>query len=281
MSVGIFLAVLIAAILHAAWNALVKVSADQLVLLAVLKAGTTVFALASVPFFEIPPTEAWPHIVISTIIHTGYFLFLVISYRYGDLSHVYPLSRGAAPLIVAAIATIFLGEVLSLHATLAVLLIAIGIMSLMLTKSADGKWQPKVIAAALTTASLIAGYTIVDATGARLTGDAHSYILWLNVFNGIPIILITLFFRRKQIHTQVGHVWKAGMLSGIVSLLAYWIVLWATTQAPLAMVAALRETSIIFAVLFGVLLLRERLDIRRLLSIFVTLSGALLLKISR
>lgn len=281
MSVSIFLAVLIAALLHATWNALVKVSADQLVLLAVLKAGTTLFALACVPFTEMPPAEAWPHIVASTAIHTGYFLFLVTSYRYGDLSHVYPLSRGAAPLIVTVIATLFLGEVLDLQATLAVSLIAIGIMSLTLTKGMEGLRQPKPVMAALITACFIAGYTIIDGTGARLSGNAHSYILWLNVFNGFPIILIALLIRRKQIRTQVGHVWKAGMLSGIISLLAYWIVLWAATQAPLAMVAAVRETSIVFAVLFGVVLLNERLDLRRLLSIFLTLSGTLLLKISR
>ena len=281
MSVGVFLAVLVAALLHATWNALVKVSADRLVLLAVMKVGTTLFALASVPFIEVPPAAAWPYIAASTLIHTGYFLFLVTSYRYGDLSHVYPISRGAAPLMVALLATVFLGEVLSAQATLAVLLVAMGIMSLMLTQGSDGLKHPKAIGAALATACFIAGYTIVDGTGARLSASANSYILWLNAVNGIPIILIALLFRHGQIQAQIGKVWKAGALSGIVSLLAYWIVLWAATQAPLAMVAAVREASMVFAVLFGVLFLKERLDLRRLFSIFVTLSGTVLLKTSR
>lgn len=281
MSAGVFLAVLVAALLHATWNALVKVSADRLVLLAVMKIGTTVFALASVPLIEVPPAAAWPYIVASTVIHTGYFLFLVTAYRYGDLSHVYPIQRGAAPLIVALLATVFLGEVLSAQASLAVLLIAIGIMSLVLIKGADGLKQPKAIGAALATACFIAGYTLADGTGARLSANAHSYILWLNVINGIPIILIAVLFRRGQLRAQVGKVWKAGVLSGVVSLLAYWIVLWAATQAPLAMVAAVREASMVFAVLFGVLFLKEQLDVRRLISIFVTMSGTVLLKTSR
>ena len=281
MSLGVFLAVLVAALLHATWNALVKVSADRLVLLVVLKLGTTLFALSSVPFIEMPPVEVWPYILTSTAIHTGYFMFLAVAYRYGDLSHVYPLSRGAAPLIVAVLATIFLDEVLDTQAALAVLLVGLGIMSLVFTKGADGLRQPRAMGAALATACFIAGYTLVDGTGARLSANAHSYILWLNVFSGIPIILYVLVFRRRQFHAQAHKVWRAGVLSGAVSLLAYWIVLWAATQAPLAMVAAVREASMVFAVIFGVVFLKERLDLRRLLSVFVTITGTVLLKTSR
>lgn len=209
MSIGVFFAVLGAALLHASWNALVKVSADRLVLLAVLKITTTVFAVASIPFIATPPVEAWPYIAASVVIHTAYFLFLSISYRFGDLSQVYPVSRGVAPLLVAGFAAIMLGETLGLQASIALLLICCGIMSLIFSeKGALG--QPKAIGAALATGCFIAGYTVADGAGARLSQDALSYILWLNVFNGIPIILIAAVRRRSGLAHQAKRVWKMG-----------------------------------------------------------------------
>jgi drug/metabolite transporter (DMT)-like permease len=280
MSVGVFLAVLFAALLHATWNALVKISADRLVLLAVLKIATTVVAVVSLPFVTMPPTEAWPYIAASVVIHTAYFLFLTIAYRFGDLSQVYPLSRGVAPLIVAGLAVFVLGETLGPQALVALLLISFGIMSMIFSgKGAAG--QPKAVAAALATGCFIAGYTVADGAGARLSADAQSYLMWLNVFNGIPIILIAAVRRPGTLVPQLRLVWKAGALSAIVSLLAYWIVLWASTQAPVALVAAVREVSMVFAVIFGVVLLKEKLELRKMLSIFVTLSGIVLLRASK
>lgn len=280
MSIGVFLAVLCAALLHASWNALVKVSADRLVLLAVLKVTTTVIAVASTPFISIPPVEAWPYIAASVAIHTAYFLFLTISYRFGDLSQVYPVSRGAAPLLVAGFAVVVLGETLELQASIALLLISCGIMSLVFSeKGAIG--QPKAVGAALATGCFIAGYTVADGAGARLTQDALSYILWLNVFNGIPIILIAAALRRGELVPQARQVWKGGALSAIISLAAYWIVLWASTQAPLALVAAVREASIVFALLFGAIFLKEKVNLRKVMSVFVTLTGTALLRVSK
>lgn len=280
MSIGVFLAVLCAALLHASWNALVKVSADRLVLLAVLKVTTTVIAVASIPFISIPPVEAWPYIAASVAIHTAYFLFLTISYRFGDLSQVYPVSRGAAPLLVAGFAVVVLGETLELQASIALLLISCGIMSLVFSeKGAIG--QPKAVGAALATGCFIAGYTVADGAGARLTQDALSYILWLNVFNGIPIILIAAALRRGELVPQARQVWKGGALSAIISLAAYWIVLWASTQAPLALVAAVREASIVFALLFGAIFLKEKVNLRKVMSVFVTLTGTALLRVSK
>lgn len=280
MSIGVFLAVLCAALLHASWNALVKVSADRLVLLAVLKVTTTVIAVASTPFISIPPVEAWPYIAASVAIHTAYFLFLTISYRFGDLSQVYPVSRGAAPLLVAGFAVVVLGETLELQASIALLLISCGIMSLVFSeKGAIG--QPKAVGAALATGCFIAGYTVADGAGARLTQDALSYILWLNVFNGIPIILIAAALRRGELVSQARQVWKGGALSAIISLAAYWIVLWASTQAPLALVAAVREASIVFALLFGAIFLKEKVNLRKVMSVFVTLTGTALLRVSK
>lgn len=280
MSIGVFFAVLCAALLHASWNALVKVSADRLVLLAVLKITTTIFAVASIPFITTPPVEAWPYVAASVGIHTAYFLFLTISYRFGDLSQAYPIARGAAPLLVAGFAVVVLGETLEFQASTALLLISFGIMSLVFSeKGAIG--QPKAIGAALATGCFIAGYTVADGTGARLSQDALSYILWLNVFNGIPTILIATALRRRELVPQAKRVWKMGALSAIISLAAYWIVLWASTKAPLALVAAVREASIAFALLFGVVFLKEKINLRKVLSVFVTLSGTALLRVSK
>lgn len=280
MSIEVFLAVLFAALLHATWNGLVKISADRLVLLAVLKIFTTLVAVAFLPFTTIPPMEAWPYIAASVVIHTAYFLFLTIAYKFGDLSQVYPLSRGVAPLIVAGLAVFVLGETLGQQSLVALLLISLGIISMIFSgKGAAG--QPKAVAAALATGCFIAGYTVADGAGARLSADAHSYLMWLNIFNGIPIILIAIALRRRQMALQFRLVWKMGALSAGISLLAYWIVLWASTQAPLALVAAVREMSIVFAVLFGVIFLKEKLNLRKVLSIFVTLSGTVLLRANR
>ncbi|MBA4352222.1 MAG: hypothetical protein C0427_13375 [Rhodobacter sp.] len=280
MSLGVFLAVLFAAFLHASWNAWLKVSADPLVLLAVAKIATTVVAIAFAPFVTVPPPEAWPYLAASVVIHTAYFLFLTIAYRLGDLSQVYPLSRGVAPLIVAGLAVFVLGESLGQQEMLALLLISVGLMSLIFSgKGAIG--HPKAVIAALATGCFIAGYTVADGAGARLSADAHSYLLWLNVLNGIPIILIAIALRRREFAPQMKLVWKTGALSACVSLLAYWIVLWASTQAPLALVAAVREVSMVFAVLFGVVFLKEKLNLRKLMSVFVTLSGTVLLRESK
>lgn len=281
MATDVFAMVLGAAFLHAAWNALVKVNVDRLVMVAIMIISQVVIVVLALPFVEIPPAASWPYIWASTALHTAYFLFLVKSYRYGDLSHVYPIARGSAPLIIAVVSVVIVGETLSRQATLSVVVIALGIMSLTLTRGACGFREPKAILYALGTGMFIAGYTIADGLGARLAESAHSYIVWLNIFNGIPTLIIVLCLRRDQFFVQVKASWKPGVLAGVVSLLAYWIVIWATTLAPLALVSAVRETSMVFAVLFGVFFLKERLNLVRLASIAISLFGAVMLKTSK
>eukprot|EP00752_Nemacystus_decipiens_P000647 g647.t1 len=281
MSTGVFAMVLGAAVLHAAWNALVKVNADRLVMIALMMVSQVAVALLVVPFVAFPTPESWPYIWASTALNTAYCLFLIGAYRYGDLSHVYPISRGSAPLIVAVVSVAVVGETLSRQAGLSVIVIALGVMSLALTRSADGFREPKAMLFALGTGLFIAGYTVIDGLGARLAESAHSYTFWVHLFNGIPIALIALYLRRGRIIPSVRSAWKVGLLGGAISLLAYWIVVWAMTQAPLALVSAVRETSMVFAVLFGVLFLKERLDLARLASTAVTLIGAVMLKMAK
>ncbi|MCR9221092.1 MAG: DMT family transporter [Alphaproteobacteria bacterium] len=281
MTAGVFAMVLCAAVLHAAWNAMIKVSGDRVVVLAVMMAAQAVFALAALAFVPVPPWSVWPFILFSTVFHTGYFLLLTAAYRVGDLSHVYPVSRGVAPLVVAAGAALAAGETLGPQATIALMLIVAGIASVAVARGKPVLEDRLALIYALGTGLCIAGYTLVDGLGAREAGGAASYILWLNLFNGLPIIALALALRRGAQRRLDGSAWRMGALSGVVSLAAYWIVLWAMTQAPLALVSAVRESSIVFALLFGVFFLKERLDLRKTVSIFLTVAGTALLKISR
>ncbi|WP_182084334.1 DMT family transporter [Aureimonas sp. ME7] len=281
MTTEVFAIVFGAAVLHAAWNAMVKVDADRLVMVAVMMATHAAVGLAVVPFVAFPTPESWPYVWASTALNTAYCLFLVKAYEYGDLSHVYPISRGCAPLIVAFVSVGVVGEKLTAQSGLSVFVIALGIMSLALTRGASGFREPKAMLYAAGTGVFIAGYTVVDGLGARLAASAESYTFWSHLLNGVPIALLAAYLRRGQVSASVRKCWKVGVLGGLVSLLAYWIVTWAMTQAPLALVSAVRETSMVFAVLFGVFFLKERLDLARLASVAVTLVGTAMLKMSK
>ena len=215
MTTGVFAMVLGAALLHAAWNALVKVNADRLVMIAIMMMSQVAVALLVVPFVAVPTPESWPYIWASTLLNTAYCLFLITAYRYGDLSHVYPLSRGSAPLIVAVISLVIVGETLSRQAGLSVVIIALGIMSLTLTRGAEGFREPRAMLYALGTGVFIAGYTVVDGLGARLADSAHSYTFWVHLFNGIPITLLALYLRRGQVLVSLRQCWKVGVLGGV------------------------------------------------------------------
>lgn len=278
MTTFVFVMVIGAALLHASWNALVKVNTDRLFMMAVIMSSQAVIAALVVPFVEFPPAAVWPYIWASVALHNAYYLFLVMAYRYGDLSHVYPIARGTSPLIVAFISVVFVGEILSQQATISIALIALGIMSLALTRGAQGLWEPKAIFSALGTGVFIAGYTIVDGLGARLAGNPHSYSFWLFALDGIPLTLLALYLKKGAIFKQPPKIWLVGTAAGIISLVAYWIVIWAMTLAPMALVSAVRETSMVFAILFGVFFLKERLNLMRLVSTAITLAGAVILK---
>lgn len=281
MSLTVFAMVLAAALLHAVWNALVKVNGDRLVIMAVIMGSQTVICSLLLPFAGLPDAAAWPYILGSVALHNGYCLFLVMAYRYGDLSHVYPIARGSAPFIVTLMSMVFAAEYLDRHGLLAVMLVTAGVMSLALTRGAGGVKETRAVMFAVGTGLFIASYTVVDGMGARVSGNAHAYAFWLLALHGIPFALFTAWFRRGRLATQLGSVWKSGLSAGVASLLAYWIVIWAMTMAPLGLVSALRETSVVFAVMFGVVLLKERLDVVRVAAIATTLIGTVILRTGR
>lgn len=272
--------VLLAAVLHAAWNALVKSGGDALVRMALVHAAASLCALPFVFVFDLPDRASWPYLLASIIVHQGYYAFLVLAYRFGDLSQIYPIARGSAPLLVALGAFAFAGETLSLQGVLAVSLICAAILSL----AFDGRWRQGLSAPvifALATGVTIAVYTLLDGLGGRRAGDVGGYIAWLFVLEGIPITLFALALRRRVLWPTVRHNALTGALGGSFAFAAYGLVIWAMSLTPMTYVSALRETSVIVAALIGACVLREPLGSKRIGAASVVALGVVLLQISR
>ena len=281
MEIHVFFIVLLAALFHATWNAFVKVEGDRVVFMAVLLTGSGIGALSATPFLPLPAPQSLPYMALSILIHQGYTFFLIVAYKYGDLSHVYPLARGSAPLFVAVVSIALLGEHLTNQALLGIFLLCAGIMSLSFTRGAQNLRNPWAVFYALCTGLFIAGYTVTDGMGARLAGNAHSYASWMLGLEWIPIVVYALWKRTPHTLPQVRRIWKPAIFLGLMSMAAFWAVIWAMTVAPISLVAATRETSIVFAVMIGVIFLKERLSLVKLTMMFTTLTGIVLLKFSR
>lgn len=279
LTLGITLAVLGAGFLHAGWNALLKSSpgGDALLDTATVVAGSSLWGLAVVPFVPLPAAAAWPYMATSAVIHFGYYLTLAQAYRTGDLSFAYPLMRGTAPLIVALLGIAFLRELPTAPMALGILLISLGIVSIAFVQR---RRHPATAAYwAFANAALIAVYTLVDATGARASGNAASYVSWLIFLEGLPF-LVWVVARRGQVAVRyLRSNTTRGLVGGAFSLAAYGIVLWAMTRAPVAAVAALRETSVLFAALMGSLWLKEGFGLPRLAGAVSVVLGIAALKL--
>jgi drug/metabolite transporter (DMT)-like permease len=275
MSLGVFFAILFAAALHAGWNALVKTGLDRfssILFLALVQGG---IALVLLPFFGLPPGSAWPWVLAGSALHSGYKLVLIRAYGHGDLSQVYPLARGTAPLIVALVGALFLGEAMDWARAAAVLAIASGIMLM----AGQGGLTRAGLGWALATAAFTASYTLADGVGARVAGSASSFTLTMFVFDGLFMLVYGLAARGPASLAALLPAWRGGLAAGSMSLGAYWIAIWAFTQAPLAMVAALRETSVQFAMLIGAIWLKERPSARRWGAAGLILAGVALMRV--
>lgn len=276
LTTGVTLAVLGAALLHASWNAIIKSGRDPLFDTALVALGGTVLALPLLLVFAPPEPASWPYIAASITIHIGYYATLAGAYRAGDLSHGYPIMRGTAPLLVAVGTIGWFGETLSLSAWAGVLLICGGVLSLGI---AGGGANRRATAWALANALIIAMYTVVDATGVRASGGAERYIAWMFFFMGLPFGLIVLALKRGAfLRHAAQHGWR-GLLGAGLSGVSYGIALWAMMRAPVAMIAALRETSVIFAALIGAWILKEGHVGSRLGGAAVVLAGVIALKL--
>ncbi|MEZ0169704.1 EamA family transporter [Microvirga sp. TS319] len=274
----VFAAVLSAACLHAGWNAIIKVGLDRfssLLLIVLAQIGLSVILL---PFFASPAAAAWPWILASAVIHTGYKLSLISAYEHGDLSQVYPLARGTAPLIVALISTMFIGEAMSFPKLLAIASIGLGVGLMSLGSGVSGRMPPKAFAFALLTACCTASYTLVDGIGARLSETASGFILVSTLIDGILTCTYAWATRGPGAFIKTRPFWRSGLAAGAMSLASYWVVIWAFTKAPIPLVAALRETSVLMALLIGIVFLKERVGPSRIMAGSLIACGVVLMR---
>lgn len=278
------LAVLFGALLHASWNALIRSGDDKPLDTALIHLLGCGFGLALIAAVGLPRAEALPWMAVSVVIHVGYYVTLVGAYKHGELGFAYPIMRGTAPLIVALMSGRLIGEHLPPMAWLGVIGISGGVLVIGLTRSLQSTGSRRhALAFALANAVIIASYTYVDGLGARASGNALQYVALLFLIDGIPYFLIVMWQRRAarpEAYAYMRRRWKVALLGACASLGSYAIALWAMTRAPIATVAALRETSVLFAALIGVLLLKERFRLQRALGAGAIVAGIMALRLS-
>jgi drug/metabolite transporter (DMT)-like permease len=278
MDAIVFFAVLAAAAMHASWNALVKTGLDRTTSILLLSLIQSAISLLLLPFFALPIMASWPWIALSALLHTGYKIFLIRAYAHGDLSQVYPLARGSAPLIVALVGVIALNEGLTPSKVAAVILIGLGVIAMSMRAGTVEAMPRKALIFALGTACFTASYTLVDGIGARLSGTASGFTLWMFVGDGILMTIYAWIVRGRALFSQARENLGSGFAAGALSLGSYWIAIWAFTLAPIALVAALRETSVLFAMLIAVLWLGEKAGPQRWIAAALIACGVILIR---
>lgn len=278
MSIWILLAVLGAAFLHAFWNGLVRIGASRVQAMMVLSAVQALIGLGVAITQPLPAANVLPWLAASGLIHSAYKTFLTFAYEHGDLSRVYPLARGTAPLVVLIVSGLFLGETLVLAEVLGVVLLGAGILLL-----ASGVWrggeQRRLLPFAIGAACATAGYTLVDGLGARASGNATAFVGGLFVADGVIFATTMFALRGRRALPAAGKVWLTGSAGAAASYASYAIAVWAMTLAPIALVAAVRETSILFGVLIGWLGFGERMTRAKALSIALIAAGVIVTRL--
>jgi len=272
----VVVAVLCAAVLHATWNALVKPAADRLALLAVMGVASTAGCLALIPVVPVPARGSWLALGASVVLHFAYNLLLIGSYRDGDFNQVYPLARGSAPPLVALGAVLVAGEHLTPLQTAGLATLSGGLLLLALGGRMASR---RAVLLALATGCAIATYTVVDGVGVRASGSAAGYAAWLFALGGLtaPTLRVVLAASGRPLARVPRALVVRGAVAAALSVTAYGLVLWAQTRGALAVVAALRETSVVFAGAIGALQFGEELPVRRIAAGVVVSGGAAIL----
>jgi drug/metabolite transporter (DMT)-like permease len=280
MEPTILILVLLAALFHAIWNAVVKHAGDRLVSMAVVMGMSGLMAIPLMIYFPFPEPAAWPYILASNVIHTFYFLTLVKAYQSGgDLSQVYPIARGSSPLYVAVLGAVLAGELLNLGEVIGVVVISLGIVSLSLTGGIE-RIRREPLIYAIIVGVFIGLYTFIDGQGVRRTDDALSYISWMHFLEAFPIGLVAAWRRRGALKKHLARVWRPSAIGGALGMVGYTMVVWAMSVSPMAHVAALRETSVIIAAFIGAKLLGEDGGRWRIAAAAVVAAGIIGLQIS-
>ena len=277
MSPVVVLVVLTAAVTHAAWNAIAHGIRDQLLAFTLVGGGGALCALALLPFAALPHGPAWPYLTVSVAIHLAYQYLLMRSFRLGEFGQVYPVARGVAPLTVTVLAAVFVGERPDAWQAAGVLVASAGLGGVALWGMRGRRPNWPALAAAVGTGLTIASYTVVDGVGVRASGTSLGYIAWLMLLQGLAIPVLAATARRGELLPALRPVAIRGLLGGAMATAAYGLVVWAQTRAPLAPVAALRETSIIAGAAIGTLVFKERFGRPRLVAAALVVTGITLL----
>ena len=279
MSWSVMLLVLLGALLHATWNGLVKSGSDRYLDTVAVLTGAALLTALWLPFLPAPSRASWPYLAASALVHQVYFLLIALSYRKGEMSLVYPLTRGTAPALTALMSVLVLSERPSLGGWMGVLLVSSGVLLLAFDNRRSESFHITPILLALANAGVIVLYTLVDGTGVRRSGNAFSYTCWGFLLAALLFTPIALLLRKKEALQHLRTEWRRSLIGGGCSVAAYAIALWAMTRASIASVAALRETSILFGVLIAAFTLKERVTPVRILAALCVVAGAVVIKL--
>lgn len=271
--------VLLGAVLHAAWNTLVRRAADKLLDTVLIVGGAGMLTAVLLPVLPLPATESWPYLAASVVIHVIYFALVALAYHGAELSFAYPVMRGSAPVLSAVAVALLLNETPTPGGWLGILLVSGGVLLLATDAWRSGKLRKGPTLLALANAGVIAVYTLVDGQGARLSGNAFSYTGWMFLLTAVLLFGLALVLKGRRMIDHAWQGWQRGLLGGASTLASYGLALWAMTQAPIALVAALRETSVIFAAIMAALFLAEPVTRLRVVSIITVAAGAVAIKI--
>ncbi|MBL1437957.1 MAG: EamA family transporter [Rhodobacteraceae bacterium] len=278
METPIFFAVLFSALLHASWNAVIRAGGDRFQGMLLLTVSQGFMGLCMALFVPLPNAEVWLWLLASGVLHAGYKMFLAAAYKHGDLSRVYPIARGVAPMIVVLAGYFLLSDTMENKEYAGIALIGVGVVLMAQGVFSSGEARV-LIPFALGSALCTAGYSMVDGLGARVAGNATQFTAWIFIFDALVFSTITLASSGPRRFIASRKSWMLGSFAGALSLVTYWITVWAMTVAPIALVAALRETSVLFAVLIGVFLMKERAEFSKLIAAIVVVSGIILIRI--
>ncbi|GJL82124.1 MAG: hypothetical protein DHS20C01_17580 [marine bacterium B5-7] len=271
--------VLLAALLHASWNALVRIGGDRLIVLAAVNFTGTMIGATLIGFLPMPEPAAWPYLALSVVLHSGYYFYLLRAYDRGELIQVYPLARGSAPLLISLGGLVFAGETLGVAGSIGVVLTSLGVIGLAFERGSAWR-NGSAVVPALITSIWIAAYSVTDGLGGRLSGNVLSYICWLSFLDGWPIVIYTVIARRHGIIPYLQSNWKPCIGGGILSMSAYGLVIFAMSLGAMGMVSALRETSVIMAAVIGIFWLKEKVSVIRISAILMVVCGVMIMQIN-
>ena len=271
--------VLVAALLHATWNTLIKFSGERLLVIACMDSVALLFVVFAVGFVSLPPLEIWPWIIASALFELLYRYLLIQAYRVGDLGLVYPLMRGWSPLVVLVLTLVFAGEVLSTQQVLGILLIPFGMLCLLWRGGGGDRLPWSMLPVVLLIGLCIGCYTFLDGQALRRWSHPLDYLVWLTLISAWPFPLLALVRKRAAFSLFCRFLWRLGLSVGLCVLLSYALVLWAMQLGSIAEAAALREVSVILVVLFGMRYLKEPFGRPRLIACGLVLIGMLVMKL--